>query len=67
LQNGSAIFEKFHNSVVNHLECDRTFKALKLSGQNWVGMKEELKNYIGECTICQKIKWQRPSKSRRYR
>ena len=23
-------------------------------------MKEELKNYIAECTICQKIKWQRP-------
>ena len=23
-------------------------------------MKEDLKNYISECTICQKIKWQRP-------
>ena len=56
LQNGSAIFEKFHNSVVGHLGCDRTYKALKLSGHNWVGMKEELKKYIAECTICQKIK-----------
>ena len=34
LQNGSAIFEKFHNSVVVHLGCDRTYKALKLSGHN---------------------------------
>ena len=42
-------------------QIDRTYKALKLSGHNWVGMKEELKKYISECTICQKIKWQRPS------
>ena len=55
LQNGSAIFEKFHNSVVGHLGCDRTYKAL---GHNWVGMKEQLKKYIAECTICQNIKWQ---------
>ena len=39
----------------------RRYKALKLSGHNWVGMKEQLKNYIAECTICQKIKWQRPA------
>ena len=62
LQKGSVIFEKFHNSVFGHLGCDRTYKALKISGYNGVGMKEELKNYISECTICQKIKWQRPEK-----
>ena len=52
-----------YDSVVGHLGCDRTYKALKLklSGHNWVGMKQELKNYIAECTICQKIKWQRPA------
>ena len=50
-QKGSAIFEKFYNSVVGHLGCDRTYKALKLSGHNWVGMKDQLKKYIGECTI----------------
>jgi len=41
-QKTSAIFEKFHNSVVGHLGCDRTYKALKLS-HNWVGMKDRLK------------------------
>jgi hypothetical protein len=58
-QNGAAIFEKFHKSVVGHLGCDRTYKSLKFSGHNWVGMKEQLKNYIAEYTISQKIKWQR--------
>ena len=58
LQNGSVVFEKFHNSVVVHLGCDRAYKALKLSGHNWVGMKKELKSYIAEYAIRQKIKWQ---------
>ena len=57
LLNGEAVVEKFHNSVVVHPGCDRTYKALKLSGHNWVRMKEQLKKYISECTICQKIKW----------
>ena len=61
LQKCEFVFEKFHNSVVDRLGCDRTYKALKLSGHHWVGMKEELKKYISECTICQKIKWQRPA------
>ena len=56
LQRGWVIFEKFHNSMVGHQGCDRTYKAVKLSGYNWVGMKEELKKYISECTIFQKIK-----------
>ena len=56
----SEVFEKFHKLVVGHLECDLTYKALKFSGHNWMGMKDQLKKYIYECTICQKIKWQIP-------
>ena len=26
-----------------------------------MGMKDQLKKYVSECTICQKIKWQRPA------
>ena len=26
----------------------------------WVGIKYDLKKYVSECIICQKIKWQRP-------
>jgi len=31
LQKGSVVFDKWHNSVVGYRECDRTYKALKLS------------------------------------
>ena len=48
---------QMNNSVVGHLGVDRTYKALKLRGHNWMGMKEDLKNYTSECIICQKIKW----------
>jgi len=53
-----------HNSVVGHLGVDHTYKALKLRGHNWMGMKNDLsglKTYISECIICQKIKWRRPA------
>ena len=56
-QKGEAVFEKFHNSVVGNLGFDRTYKALNLSVHNWMGMKDQLKKYVTECTICQKIKW----------
>ena len=35
-----AVIEKFYNLVVGHLGYDRTYKALKLSGHNWVGIKD---------------------------
>ena len=60
-QEKQAIFEQIHNSVVGHLGVDRTYNSLKLRGYNWMGMKEDLKTYISECIICQKIKWQRPA------
>ena len=47
--------------MIGHLGVDRTYKALKLRGHNWKGMREDLKSYITECIICQKIKWQRPA------
>ena len=58
LQGKEAIFEQSPNSVIGHLGVDRTYKALKLQGHNWKGMREDLKNYISEFIICQKIKWQ---------
>ena len=48
------------NSVVGNLGVGRTYKALKLRGQNWKRMSEDLKNYISKKRImCQMIKWQR--------
>ena len=47
--------------MIGHLGVDRTYKALKLRGHNWKGMREDLNTYVSECIICQKIKWQRPA------
>jgi len=44
-----------HNLVVGHPGVDRTYKALTLRGHNWVEMTEDLKKFIYECIICQKI------------
>ena len=55
-QEKQAIFEKMHNSA-RHLGVDRSYKAFKLREYNWMGMREDLKTYISECIICQKIKW----------
>jgi hypothetical protein len=51
-QEKQVVFEKFHNSVIGHLGVDRTYKALKLRGHNWKGMRQDLKTYISECIIC---------------
>ena len=59
-QEKPAIFAQFYNSVIGHQGVDRTYKALKLQGHNWKGMREDLKTYVSEYIICQKIKWQRP-------
>ena len=53
LPNGEAVLD---NSVVGHPGCDRIYKVLKFSGHKWVRIKDLLKKYISECTICQKIK-----------
>ena len=58
LQEKLAILAQFHNSVIGHLG---TYKALELRGYNWKEMREDLKKYVSECIICQKIKWQRPT------
>jgi len=41
LQEKQAIFEQSHNSVIGHLGVDRTYKALKLRGHNWKGIRED--------------------------
>jgi len=56
LQGKEAIFEQSPNSVIGHLGVDRTYKALKLRGHYWKEMREDLKTYISERIICQKIK-----------
>jgi cleavage and polyadenylation specificity factor subunit 1 len=54
-----AIFAKFHNSMVGHFGVEHTLKAMSLEGHEWRGMRRDVKDWISECGICQKIKPQR--------
>ena len=49
--------EVLHNSIVGHLDVERTLKAISLGGHAWVGMRINVFQSIGECGICQKIKY----------
>jgi hypothetical protein len=50
------IFKQFHDSVIGgHLGINKTIKKIK-NQCNWKGMKEDIKNYITNCTSCQKNK-----------
>jgi hypothetical protein len=53
------VFARYHNSIVGHLGVERTLKAMSLGGHSWAGMRQNVKKWIGECGICQKIKYQR--------
>ena len=51
------VFARYHNSIVGHLSVERTLKAMSLGGHSWARMKQNVKNWIGECDMCQKIKY----------
>jgi len=53
------VFSRYHNSIVGHHGVERTLKAMSLGGHAWAGMRQNVSNWIGECSICQKIKFQR--------
>ena len=51
-------FARYHNSIVGHLGAER-LKALSLGG-SWLGWyASDVTRMISECSICQKIKYQR--------
>ena len=53
------IFARYHNSIVGHLGTDRTLKALSLGDHGWTGMRQDVLRMVSECSICQKLKFQR--------
>jgi len=50
------IFARYQNSIVGHLEVDRTLKALSLGGHVWAGMRRDVTQMISEYS---EIKYQR--------
>ena len=53
------VFSRYHNSIVGHLGVERTLNAMSVGGHAWVGMRKNVSQWICECGICQKIKYQR--------
>ena len=49
---------KYHNSIVGHFGISNTLKAMSM-GQHWKSMQNDATKWIGECSICQKIKMQK--------
>jgi hypothetical protein len=49
----------YHNSIVGYHGVERTLKAMSLGGHARDGMRRIVSDWIGECSMCQKIKFQR--------
>jgi len=55
------VFSKYQNSIVGHHGMEHTLKAMSLGDLAWAGMRRNVSSWIGECSIWQKIKFQRLS------
>jgi Integrase zinc binding domain len=53
------IFKKFHNSCVGHFGVTRTVEAMLKAGHTWELIQSNVSDWIRECGVCQKIKYQR--------
>ena len=53
------IVESVHNEIVGHHGVNKTLKMIRERKLNWPGYKEDVKQYIQECPVCQKIKYKK--------
>jgi len=60
------VFARYHDSIMGHLGVERTLMAMSFRGHAWTGMRQNVSNWIGECEICHKIKYQRLPDSEDY-
>ena len=49
------IISKCHNTVVGHGGVNRTMRNLKATVEKWVGMREDVRQFIAHCPCCQKM------------
>jgi transposase InsO family protein len=52
--------KKVHNALVGHHGVERTVQALENNGAEWIGMRSDVRQFIKECPICQKLTFTRP-------
>jgi hypothetical protein len=50
----------FHNEFVGHGGVERTMKLLRRQGNNWERMRHDVRQFIGECPLCQKMNHAKP-------
>jgi hypothetical protein len=48
-----------HNSIVGHRSIGKTIQVIKQMELEWPNYQEDIKMFISECLICQKVKYQK--------
>lgn len=48
------IISAHHNSYTGHLGRDGTIDAIRASGYDWMGLKDDVSKFIHGCVLCQK-------------
>jgi hypothetical protein len=44
-----------HNTNAGHFGVDKTIRKLITTGQNWKGMRKDVKHFVERCDLCQKL------------
>ena len=44
-----------HNTNAGHFGVDKTIRKLIATGQNWKGMRKDVKHFVERCDLCQKL------------
>ena len=55
-----ALISKFHNPLVGHLGEERTCDAMTRAGHKYHGMRRDVRTFIKQCDLCQKLSQVKP-------
>jgi hypothetical protein len=51
-----SIFLEYHNDIIGHHGINHTINLLNRTNKNWKGRFEDIRTYISQCPVCQKVK-----------
>ena len=54
------LISQFHNPLVGHMGEDRTVKSISDAGHKWRGLRRDVKLFIQQCPLCQKLSQVKP-------
>jgi hypothetical protein len=52
------LFNTYHNDIVGHHGVNQTCKLIQRANKTWTGYHNDIRGFIRNCHICQKIKFQ---------